>query len=373
MKETVVAVYLDRKQARQAFTALVESGVDPKHISLLTEQNADDVHEISGRQVAEGAASGAVGGGLVGGMVALAALAIPGLGPIVAAGPIAATLTGLTVGAAAGGVLGALTGLGLPAEDAEAYAEAVRRGATLVAVNVDDTETIHVRDILDSHSPIDLADRVESWREEGWTGFNYQGYEAYKPYFQNLHRIEYGDVPFAHYEPAYLLGYTLATEPDYAGKDDWDALEASAQEAWEKENYGPWDTFKDAIYAGWHRVKEAGREAVDAVEDFFEEDDGYDDYRDRFLTHYHTYFTSSYYPYDDFDRAYRYGYALATYDRYEGASTWDEVKEDAQEEWEEHFLRPWAEFKEAVRHAWEAASGRVARAVDGVTNAWDGR
>jgi hypothetical protein len=129
-----------------------------------------------------GAATGAVTGGVVGGAAGLAAslmgLAIPGIGPIIAAGPIVATLTGAGVGAVAGGLIGGLTDMGVSRPDAEYYAEQVRRGGALVTVRADDARAERAADIMRAHGAIDIERRAEQWRTHGWTGFN----ESAAPY-----------------------------------------------------------------------------------------------------------------------------------------------------------------------------------------------
>src|SRR5690606_38716981 len=105
-----------------------------------------------------GAGIGAVLGGLGGLLVGLGALTIPGIGPVIAAGPLAAALTGLAgagAGAVAGGVtgglIGALTGLGVPEENAQYYAEGIRRGGVLVTARVADNRTSEAVDILNRY------------------------------------------------------------------------------------------------------------------------------------------------------------------------------------------------------------------------------
>ncbi len=97
-------------------------------------------------------------------------LAIPGLGPVVAAGWLVAGLTGAGIGAAAGGLAGGLTGAGLSESEAAAYAEGVRRGGTLVTVRSDEGRAAQVLSILNAAGSIDLDQRAEGWRSEGWTG-----------------------------------------------------------------------------------------------------------------------------------------------------------------------------------------------------------
>jgi hypothetical protein len=117
-----------------------------------------------------GASVGTVLGGGAGLLTGLGLLAIPGVGPVVAAGWLVATLTGAGVGAAAGGILGSLTGAGLSEEEAHSYAEGVRRGGTLVTVRADDATADRVASILREHGSVDMDERAQNWRNEGWTG-----------------------------------------------------------------------------------------------------------------------------------------------------------------------------------------------------------
>ena len=79
------------------------------------------------------------------------------------------------VGAVVGGLVGALVEAGIPREHADIYAEAVRRGGTLVTVRTDDCLRDRVSDILNRHSPVDIEERAERWRQAGWTGFDERG------------------------------------------------------------------------------------------------------------------------------------------------------------------------------------------------------
>ena len=145
------------------------------------------VHD--GADAATGAATGAVAGGALGGAAGLAAslmgLAIPGIGPILAAGPIAAALAGAGAGAVAGGLIGGLTDLGVSEADAEYYAEAVRRGGALVTLRADQARVDEAEGIMRRHGAIDIDDRVEEWRKTGWDGYD----PAAEPYtFDDIER-----------------------------------------------------------------------------------------------------------------------------------------------------------------------------------------
>ena len=120
--------------------------------------------------VAKGAVAGGVLGGAAGLAVSLAGLAIPGIGPILTAGPIIATLAGAGAGAVAGGVIGSLTELGVEKNDAEFYAEAIRRGGTLVTLRTDESRVDEASAILRKAGAVDITRRAEDWRATGWMG-----------------------------------------------------------------------------------------------------------------------------------------------------------------------------------------------------------
>jgi hypothetical protein len=104
-------------------------------------------------------------------LAGLGLLAIPGLGPVVAAGWLAATAVGAAAGAATGGIVGALTEAGVSKEEAPLYAEGVRRGGTLVSARVPDADRARLDAILNT-SAVNLRDRSAAWQKNGWTTFD---------------------------------------------------------------------------------------------------------------------------------------------------------------------------------------------------------
>ncbi|MCY1381012.1 hypothetical protein D9M69_688800 [compost metagenome] len=99
-------------------------------------------------------------------------IAIPGIGPVVAAGWLAATAAGAVAGGAAGGLIGAFTSAGHSEEDANYYAETVRRGGTVVSVRTADEDVPAVEAILDGATPIDRDTRLAEYRAGGWSRFD---------------------------------------------------------------------------------------------------------------------------------------------------------------------------------------------------------
>lgn len=157
--QTITKVYDRHEQARQAVNELEGAGIASSEISLLANKHVSekyaDVDNAS--EAAAGAGIGAVVGGTAGLLTGLGLLAIPGLGPIVAAGWLASTALGAVAGATTGGIVGALVDAGVPEEHAHVYSEAVRRGGTLLSVRTDEIRAEKVRSILDRYQPIDPA------------------------------------------------------------------------------------------------------------------------------------------------------------------------------------------------------------------------
>jgi hypothetical protein len=188
MTVTISRLYDNYADAQKAVRGLEAAGVPHSDISIVA-NNSDNWY--SGKKVdrdhdgvddrAEGAGKGAGIGAGVGGAAGLLAglglLAIPGLGPVVAAGWLVATAVGAAAGAATGGIVGALTEAGVSKEDAPLYAEGVRRGGTLVSARVPDADRSRLDTIL-SQSAVNLRDRSAAWRKTGWQTFD----PASKPY-----------------------------------------------------------------------------------------------------------------------------------------------------------------------------------------------
>ena len=178
MDRTVVAMFDDVNGAQRAMEELLRNGFDRSDISVVranqsgdyTSNTTTNAGDASG--MAAGAGVGAALGGLAGLVVGLGALAIPGIGPIVAAGPLATTLAGAGIGAVAGGLIGALTDVGIPEEEAGYYAEGVRRGGTLLTVRASDNMVSRASEILNRFSPIDVTQRASEWRASGWSGYD---------------------------------------------------------------------------------------------------------------------------------------------------------------------------------------------------------
>jgi hypothetical protein len=144
----VFGIYKTVQSAEAAVDQLISAGFSNSAISVLLpddESSRAFAHEKN-TKAPEGTTTGAATGGVVGGTLGLlagiGALAIPGVGPLIAAGPIMAALAGVGVGGAVGGVVGALVGLGIPEYEAKRYEGAVKNGGTLLSVHCDTSEQI---------------------------------------------------------------------------------------------------------------------------------------------------------------------------------------------------------------------------------------
>ncbi len=165
----VFGIYRDYAGVENAVDALKEAGYRNTDISVLFPENAGtkDFAVKKDTKAPEGAATGAGTGAVIGGglgwLAGIGALAIPGLGPFIAAGPIVAALAGVGVGGAVGGVTGALIGMGIPEYEAKRYEGRVKEGGILLSVHSDNSEwTKKAKGILEQTGAQDIASAGEA-------------------------------------------------------------------------------------------------------------------------------------------------------------------------------------------------------------------
>ncbi len=143
-KTSVFGIVKTHAQAEQIVEELQAAGFPASEISILLPDNEGkhDIGHVKATKAPEGATTGAATGGLTGGVLGLlagiGALAIPGVGPFIAAGPIMAALSGAAIGATTGGIVGALIGLGIPEIEAKRYEDKLKSGNYLIAVHAED-------------------------------------------------------------------------------------------------------------------------------------------------------------------------------------------------------------------------------------------
>lgn len=208
---TITALYDRREDAQNALRDLQKMDISRNNIGLIAsdtsgEQSHTNGHTANGNNLstesdaAEGAAAGAAFGGVSGLLVGLAALAIPGIGPVLAAGPLASALVaagigagvGAGIGAVTGGLVGALTEMGVSEETAGHYAEGIRRGGTLLTAHVPNSMSDQVMGVLNRHNAVDVEERASQWREGGWQAYDPNA-EPYDVEEMERERTQYGN------------------------------------------------------------------------------------------------------------------------------------------------------------------------------------
>jgi hypothetical protein len=176
MTNTVTGLYDHYASAQAAVGELERMGIPHSDISIVAHGrdtgHASDAADDAGKGAGIGAAVGGLGGLLTG----LGMMAIPGVGPVVAAGWLVATAVGAAggaaVGGAAGGLIGSMTNAGVNESDAHVYAEGVRRGGTLVTARVDDSKVAAANAVLHRNKAVDPVARGDAYRTQGWTRFD---------------------------------------------------------------------------------------------------------------------------------------------------------------------------------------------------------
>ena len=187
MTVTISRLYNSYAAAKEAVANLEAAGIKYNDISILA-SNADNSYtpdrkagtfpdrDLDGKDdraeaAGTGAGVGAAVGGAAGLLAGLGLMAIPGVGPVVAAGWLVATLTGAAAGGATGGIVGALTQAGVSKEEADVSAEGLRRGGAVVSARVADADAPRLQAIMD-RSSVKLADRSTAYRNAGWKSFD---------------------------------------------------------------------------------------------------------------------------------------------------------------------------------------------------------
>jgi uncharacterized protein (TIGR02271 family) len=414
--EILVAVYSDQASAESAVQDLVSAGVNRDNISVLsndTEGRYKSYFDDNGNLVdhddvsaGEGAGFGAVIGTLAGLGLAL----IPGVGPILAAGPAAVALTagvGAAAGAATGGITAGLVDFGVSNEDAQTYQEVLRRGGSLVIVEGASAANNSAYDILNRYNPVDIEERGQAYRTEGWQGYNASA-ENYTTDQINQHRdqvrtlsggeqakvdvveeelkvgkreVDAGGVRIRKFVTERPITETVtlrqeninvdrhpvdrpATDADFT--DDVIEVTARSEEAVvskearvieevlvSKDVSQREETIQDSV----RRTDVEIEQGIDSMTTGQTEVIPYETYETDFRTDYDTNFVNSGYSYEQISPAYRYGYSLGTSPRYSG-STWEQVEADARIDWEARNPNTWDRVSSAIRRAWDRTTNR---------------
>ena len=217
MAKTVIGLFDNRAEAQSVVQELLGAGFRRDDISVMSKKiegqdrqtregeavaYVEEDGEEQIKDMAKGAGTGAAIGGLAGLLVSLTALAIPGIGPVLAAGPLAAVIAGAGIGATAGGLISGLTRLGVPEDDANYYAEGVRRGGTLISVEASDDKAESAVAIMKQHGAVEIDKRAAQWRDEGWSGFDSNATEtAYNAFAGGQTSAPASEVTAEHQRP----------------------------------------------------------------------------------------------------------------------------------------------------------------------------
>jgi uncharacterized protein (TIGR02271 family) len=397
--KTIIALFDHFDQAEAAVDALVAQGVNRSDISLVANNASgrySDIttaehHEEDAVKAGQGAAFGAVVGGLVG----LGALLIPGIGPVIAAGPLAAALgagVGAAAGAATGGITAALVKTGVPEEDATVYAEGIREGGTLVTVHAADSDAYVAEQILSQYGgdtdTNERADRTGTGVANGTTrsvGANEQVrlQEVEEELHVGKRDVERGGVRVSTYVTETPVEEQVQLREEHvtvdrhpvdrpATREDLDTFEEGTIELTEHA--------EEAVVQKTARVTEevvVGKEVdthTETVSDTVRRKEvdvehmgsgsatgarSWDQYDNAFRNHYNQRYANTGTTYEQYQPAFQYGYTLANDQRYRDYD-WNRLEPEARRRWEtEHHDSPWESFKDAVQDAWRSVRNSV--------------
>lgn len=394
MAKTIVGLFDTSRQAHAAVQDLIDSGFNRDTISLVASEEEEE-GKGEGKARAKGAAKGAGTGAAIGGaaglLLGLTGLAIPGLGPILAAGPIASLLAGAGIGAAAGGILGALTKMGVPEEEAHHYAEGVRRGGTLVTLTADDAAAERAVEIMNRHGAVDIDRRAAQWRQAGWNRFDEKAApftaqqktkerEAVLPVVEEevkvgKREVERGGVRvYSHVvETPVEEKVTLREEHATIERRPVDRpVTAAERDLFKEQTIEIRETAEEPVVSKTARVKEevvVGTEAAEHTETVretvrrteVEVQQQLDAEDEEFRRHHRTYFAGAGSDYGSYQEAYRHAGILVADPRYEGKD-WSAIESDVRVDWEKTHPGTWSKFKDAIHYGWDRVSRRPAYA-----------
>jgi hypothetical protein len=333
MSTTVVGLFDDRDTAQHAVRDLIDAGFRQQDISVVAadpggkmyRQHVDEEGSIAGEGAATGLTSGAVVGGLLGLLIGAGLLFVPA--GVIAAGPITGLIAGGAAGAATGGIIGGLIGLGIPKEDADVYAESVRRGGTLVTVMADDANVSRIHSILDRDGAVDVEERAAQYRAQGFSGFDTNA-PVYSEEETLAERERYRATPAS---PAVGTTNEAVTPPPVPAA-------ASADQDFALGNRTG-SRVRTYTGQGWSTDQAAG-------------DDTY--YRDHFQSTY----GASGAPFDSYRPAYEYGQRVANDPRFANRNYAD-VESDLRYDYDRQYPGQYDQHRNAIQVAFDRAKAAV--------------
>lgn len=341
-RATAIGVFRTQDEARDAIRALRGAGFAAGDISLLAADRGEarELASETGTHTGEGAATGIVAGGILGGLggwlVGIGALAIPGVGPFIAAGAFGAALTGAAVGAGVGVIAGALIGMGLPREEADWYEREVKGGGTLVAVRAGGRYA-EAHDLLHRHGAYDVEHRDGMPAGAGATNSETPG-------------GTYGAGP----RP--LLDDVTPAER-MAASTPGGATDTVLRGDYPQTSLGSGMTTTTATHSSDATTVDTGtaaRSGAPTAPDRWE--DAAPAFRQAWGERYAP--TGGGGRWEDAEPAYRYGWEASRDPRYEGRS-YEDVEPELRREWGARYPNaPWDVATEAIREAWNRPARR---------------
>jgi uncharacterized protein (TIGR02271 family) len=395
---TVVGVFEDHERARDAIEALKDAGFRADSISVLTpdKRATREIAEDTGSNAAGGAATGALAGGVLGGLggwlVGIGALAIPGVGPFIAAGAFATALGGAALGAGLGAIAGALIGMGVPEEHAKYYEQEAKAGRTLVTVRAngryDDAQRILRKfgayDVESQHAGTTgtrqtaamgstsrssapasktTEDRMQLREEELVAKKQTVEKGEVRVSKDVVTEQRTVDVPVRREEVTIERTPVDRRPSDQPIDEREDTISVPVREervevekrpvVYEEVGVGKREVETTQRVSDTVRREEARIEGASDVRGT-----GWDQVRTDYQKRWQERYGGSGQRWEDAEPAYRYGYEMRDRPEYRGRA-WNDVESDFQHDWRQRNPNtPWERAKDFVRDTWESARGR---------------
>ena len=394
MIRTVLALYEDAQTAISAVEALANSGFDSDQISMVANDVSKAYAQSSQKQSKNSSDANKLADMHTG--------QIAGIGPVVAAGPLASSIFSDTRDDS-GSIIEGLTDLGARDTDAQFWAEGVRRGGALVGVDVEaDEDVTRAENILNQFDMINIEERGKSYQDTGWKAFD----ATAKPYTEqevNDFRTQVRDIPAGQQQKLDVVeeelqvgkrevqGKTVRVntriterpvQADVTLRNEQVTIERHAVDrpasvddlnAFQEATIELTETHEEAVVGKTARVVEeviVGKRADEHTETINETvrrkdvevqnveagSRSYSDYQTQFRTGFDTRYAKQG-TWEEYDPAYHFGYDLVNKPQYSGYD-WNRVEADAQKQWEAQSPNTWDRFKGAIRDAWESVTGQ---------------
>jgi hypothetical protein len=291
MTTTVIGYFEKPLEAYQAVKALLDAGYKRDALSFVVSEGVvrsqpelislSDGSAAPERKTSAGIAAGSAIGGVLGGLLGFSLMLIPGIGPVLAAGPLFGAYAGVGAGSVAGAFIGARSAWSDADEDMQAaYAEGVRRGGAVLLAQAPEAEADSVRSLMNRHGASNIKEHMTRWKAEGWvpqpavtparepardretaqaashetpddatrsgTAPGVPEYMALEPVYRRFHAEHFANRPFEDYAMAYLHGFTLANDERFRNAD-WKSVENAIRQDWEARLPGRWHEVSQII------------------------------------------------------------------------------------------------------------------------------